>query len=79
MTYQFVIPVHRHGNPPQQTIQSSWIMTKKLDNDKRRKFKNDIFKRKQNMIQVRKATDDGRKLYEAMGYHANNEAMVKDL
>lgn len=25
------------------------------------------------------ATDDGRKLYKAMGYHTNNEAMVKDL
>ena len=25
------------------------------------------------------ATDDGRKLYEAMGWHANNEAMVKNL
>lgn len=25
------------------------------------------------------ATDDGRKLYEAMGWHANNEAMAKDL
>lgn len=25
------------------------------------------------------ATDDGRKLYEARGYHANNEAMAKDL
>lgn len=25
------------------------------------------------------ATDDGRKLYDTMGYHANNEAMVKDL
>ncbi len=25
------------------------------------------------------ATDDGRKLYEAMGWHTNNEAMVKDL
>ena len=25
------------------------------------------------------ATDDGRKLYEAMGWHENSEAMVKDL
>lgn len=25
------------------------------------------------------ATDDGRKLYEAMGWHKNSEAMVKDL
>lgn len=25
------------------------------------------------------ATDDGRKLYETMGWHTNNEAMVKDL
>lgn len=25
------------------------------------------------------ATDDGRKLYEAMGWHENGEAMVKDL
>lgn len=25
------------------------------------------------------ATDDGRKLYEAMGWYANNEAMAKDL
>ena len=25
------------------------------------------------------ATDDGRKLYEAMGWHINNEAMMKDL
>lgn len=25
------------------------------------------------------ATDDGRKLYEVMGWHTNNEAMVKDL
>ena len=25
------------------------------------------------------ATDDGRKLYETMGWHANNEAMVKNL
>ena len=25
------------------------------------------------------ATDDGQKLYEAMGWHANTEAMVKDL
>ena len=25
------------------------------------------------------ATDDGRKLYDTMGYHANNEAMAKDL
>ncbi|MDO5774588.1 MAG: hypothetical protein Q4P16_09790 [Spirochaetales bacterium] len=38
-----------------------------------------FLKGSKNMIQVRKATDDGRKLYEAMGYHAKNEAMVKDL
>lgn len=25
------------------------------------------------------ATDDGRKLYEATGWHKNSEAMVKDL
>ena len=25
------------------------------------------------------ATDNGQKLYEAMGWHANTEAMVKDL
>ena len=25
------------------------------------------------------ATDDGRKLYETMGWHANTEAMVKNL
>lgn len=25
------------------------------------------------------ATDEGRKLYEAMGWHTNNEAMMKDL
>ena len=25
------------------------------------------------------ATDDGRKLYEAIGWHKNSEAMVKDL
>lgn len=31
------------------------------------------------MVQIRKATDDGRKLYKAMGWYKNSEAMVKNL